>query len=242
MGYHRAGFDVVGIDIVPQPHYPFEFFQADAMAMVQDRLTGCWHEQYSKSALPGMLNACLGHFDAIHASPPCQGYSAAQRHLVTKEYPKLLEEVRTMLRATGLPYVIENVPGAPFPHCITLCGSMFGLPIRRHRHFEVNPWMLVATHHCPPPEFVVGPGGKRPSGLRTYRLTGKVVKDKRATADEARMAMGIDWMNRSELSEAIPPAYTEHVGRHLISCLSDPQPSATPDEAPTSTVGPDASG
>ena len=128
MGYHRAGFDVVGVDIEPQPHYPFEFLQADALEYLSNPL------RYG--------------YDAIHASPPCQGYSR-MRHLPWlkhKVYPLLIEPVRTLLEAKGLPYIIENVEDSPLErasslfgtHGVLLCGTMFGLPIYRHRPFECS--------------------------------------------------------------------------------------------------------
>jgi DNA (cytosine-5)-methyltransferase 1 len=122
MGYHRAGFDVVGVDLAPQPHYPFEFSQSDALAWLDYPLT-------------------LGlRFDAIHASPPCQAYSAmsACRPGLADQYPDLVAPTRELLEATGLPYVIENVPRAPLRDPVTLCGHMFGLPLYRHRLFEAN--------------------------------------------------------------------------------------------------------
>jgi DNA (cytosine-5)-methyltransferase 1 len=193
MGYHRAGFEVVGVDIKPQPHFPFRFIQADALR-------------------PPVR---LEDFDVIHASPPCQFYSTT-KSLHRAEYPDLVGRVRDLLRATGRPYVIENVPGAPLlqqaSFAVTdasraaLCGSSFGLPIWRHRWFESNiPLIGVACRHdlAPLPIDVTGTGG--PGGRHR----------KPASLDEARRALGIDWMTRPELSEAIPPAYTEWIGTQI---------------------------
>ena len=143
MGYHRAGFEVVGVDISPQPNYPFEFYQLDATALVQDVDNKCWHESQTKTTLPGASYACLGNFDAIHASPPCQRYTTLVAQAGTfGDYPDLVEPIREILKASGLPYVIENVPGAPIEG-VLLCGSMFGLKVIRHRVFESNVMLMA---------------------------------------------------------------------------------------------------
>ena len=117
MGYHRAGFEVVGVDIAMQKNYPFEFHQADALEYLQEH----------------------GHeFDAIHASPPCQAYSVTYSLPNVGEYPELIEPIRELLISSGKPYVIENVPGAPLINPVELCGSMFGLNVIRHRRFETG--------------------------------------------------------------------------------------------------------
>jgi len=189
MGYHRAGFDVVGVDINPQPNYPFEFEQANVIGWA------------------GWLSS-PHDFDAIHASPPCQAYSTTAS-LHDNEHPELVDPVRYLLELTGLPYVIENVVGAPLHHPFKLCGSSFGLRVWRHRLFECN-WDIgmvpPCSHHQHPLPLDVtgvgGPGGRhrKPRGLA-----------------EARNALGIDWMTRKELSQAIPPAYTEFIGHQLLS-------------------------
>ena len=127
MGYHRAGFEVVGVDIEPQPRYPFEFYQADALNVLTSIFTPL-------------------DFDAIHASPPCQAYSWSARRWTEVERADLLAPTRELLRATGLPYVIENVPGAPMQNPIRLCGVMFGLEVIRHRLFESNVAMVEPWH------------------------------------------------------------------------------------------------
>src|SRR5665213_3193952 len=125
VGYHRAGFEVVGVDIKPQPHYPFEFRQKDALWVLEGET--------------------MEGFDAIHASPPCQAYSKA-RKLQGLRHPDLIASVRELLLAISLPYVIENVPGAPLRNPVLLCGEMFGLGVRRERLFETNVEMPFQLH------------------------------------------------------------------------------------------------
>lgn len=188
MGYHRAGFRVVGVDIEPQPRYPFEFHQHDAMTFPLDG------------------------FDVIHASPPCQRYSAINRGMKTShKYPDLVSAVRRRLE--GRMYVIENVVGAPLMQPITLCGSHFGLSsgnmwLRRHRWFEL-PVLLLAPSCEHPNGLSIGVYG---NGTNKWHrdLLGRNI-----TVAEQREAMGIDWMTRAELTQAIPPAYTEWIGRRL---------------------------
>lgn len=189
VGYHRAGFEVVGVDIEDQPNYPFEFHRADA------------------------LTYPLDGFDVVHASPPCQAYSAAMAHFTDGRHPELLDPVRARLRATGRPWVIENVVGAPLPFSFVLCGSMFDLPVRRHRLFETDPFLLVPPHrHRVDDHPVVITGGRLSKALRAERPWTENV-----TSEEAKAAMGIGWMTRDELSQAIPPAYTEWIGGQLLS-------------------------
>jgi DNA (cytosine-5)-methyltransferase 1 len=198
MGYHRAGFEVVGVDIKPQPHYPFEFHQADAIEYMTP---------------PAFV---IG-FDAIHASPPCQKFSRTA-HLARSQGKKasevdLLTPVRPLLQATGLPYVIENVEGAPMESPIFFCGSSFGLKVKRHRLFESNVLLLGAPCDHRRQGRPVGVYGSKgddiPKGGKTA-----------ATVEEAQEAMGIDWMPRwGELKEAIPPAYTEWIGRQLMAVI-----------------------
>ena len=196
MGYSRAGFEVVGVDIEPQPHYPFEFWQGDAL-------------EFLTAEFP---DGCMGRFDAIHASPPCQAYTQAalsQRN-AGKVYPDLIAPTRELLEQTGLPWVIENVPGAPMRPDIKLCGCQVGLELRRERWFETS-WhghvMLSPHHHPHAVPSVVGHG--TPTWVREQLGYNPTIADYRAS-------MGIDWMNRDELSEAIPPAYTELIGHQLM--------------------------
>jgi DNA (cytosine-5)-methyltransferase 1 len=199
VGYSRAGFEVVGVDIDPQPRYPFEFFQADALDVLER-----WH----------WLELCGYRVAAIHASPPCQAYSVAV--LDKTDRPDLLGATRECLEALGLPWVIENVPGAPMRADYILCGSMFGLPgLRRHRLFETS-WRGFAL--APPCRHdfahvsVVGHGPDHHSPFADLRGIGKWRELK-------QRAMGIDWMTRDELSQAIPPAYTEFIGGQLLAHL-----------------------
>jgi len=203
MGYHRAGFDVVGVDVKPQPRYPFEFHQADAMTFPLDG------------------------FDAIHASPPCQGYSR-MRHLPwckDRVYPMLIEPVRERLDASGVPWVIENVMDAPLEG-IWLCGTMFGYDLLRHRRFESSMFMLQPGHA--PHSVVLAPGGrslaKRYAG---HGITGAAVKEINRDSiaghftniERARKLMDIDWMRRDELAESIPPYFTEYIGKQLMAAV-----------------------
>jgi DNA (cytosine-5)-methyltransferase 1 len=199
VGYHRAGFDVVGVDNRRQPHYPYEFHEGDALEALA---------QY------GWI------FDAVHASPPCQSYSAT-RTLHTAHYPDLVDRTRERLEAAGVTWVIENVQGAPLRNAVTLCGSSFGLGVRRHRLFETS-WPIALAPPCahylqPEPLDVTGTGGPRLDGQRADTLGGIHRKPRNLT--EARAAMRIGWMSRVELSEAVPPQYTEWLGGELLTEL-----------------------
>lgn len=201
MGYHRAGFEVVGIDIVDQPNYPFEFVQADVF---EECLLG------------------VRQFDAIHASPPCQGYAqlaAVNAKLGRKErHKRLIAETRALLQSTDLPYVIENVVGAPLIDPVRLCGTSFNLPLRRHRLFESTVALEGAPcHHELFTERRFWTGW-RPNG-EVRRSTVVQVYGNGAEKHEWPKAMGIDWMTYDELAEAIPPDYTEWVGRQLLQAL-----------------------
>ena len=199
MGYHRAGFEVVGVDIKPQPHFPFSFsfHQADAM-------------EYP-----------LDGFDVIHASPPCQAYIQRNKNLKTR-HPKLIEPIRERLHRWGGTYIIENVLPEVLVAPIVLCGTSFGLRLIRHRWFEIQPMMLLAygcahlgTVGKGDYAAVYARGGKGPRrgrGRRDASPTGPSP----AWAD----AMGIEWMTRAELTQAIPPAYTEYIGRQLVSAIT----------------------
>jgi len=199
-GYHQAGFEVIGIDLNPQPNYPFEFYQRDALEVLQG-----WG--------PSAYTDGRQRFDAIHASPPCQRYSAMSkcRPEIADKYPDLVDPVRELLIQTGLPYVIENVPGAPLRDPIMLCGLMFGLELYRHRLFESN-LPIAAPNH---PKHVI-PASKaghwKPGTIMS--ISGHV-----SPIAKAREVMGIDWMTREELAESIPPAYTEHIGRQLMAAI-----------------------
>lgn len=188
-GYALAGFDVIGLDLRPQPRYPFPFVRGDAMRPPFD----------------------LRVFDAIHASPPCQAYTRLRALSPDRVRPDLLAATRRMLAASGRPWVIENVSGAPLGCAAMLCGSMFGLQIRRHRYFECSELILAPDcRHAGPVVQVNGhPGG---SSRRTPHLP-------RHAAAHWAAAMGIDWMAARELSQAIPPAYTRFIGERLLAAL-----------------------
>ena len=199
-GYHQAGFDVVGVDIKPQPNYPFEFVQADALTLYP---------------------AFLASFDAIHASPPCQAYSdLAKRNGNGHTWPKLIEPVRDMLVQSGRPYVIENVEGAPLGNFIVLCGTMFDeLRVLRHRLFEAN-FPITPPPHRPHPlvhtlDRRKAHYGKTDEWKDYVTVTGGGNCSIRA----ARDAMGIDWMSKKEINESIPPAYSRFVGHALMETL-----------------------
>jgi DNA (cytosine-5)-methyltransferase 1 len=194
VGYHRAGFAVTGIDIKPQPRYPYEFHQADVFDVLADA-------------------EFLAGFDVIHASPPCQAFTAYRRrgNGVGDGYPDLIAPARAALRATGHPYVIENVPGSPLQSHVQLCGSSFGLDVRRHRWFETNlPLMAPPCNH----------GAQTPRFPQATNRTNKrrtvEVGVWRIPLEVQQRAMGIDWMTLPELTEAIPPAYTEFIGTQLL--------------------------
>lgn len=191
MGYYRAGFDVIGVDIKPQPRYPFTFVQADALEYVA---------------------AQHGHeFDAIHASPPCQAYSKTQR-IRGNEHLDLIAATRAVLQAAGKPYVIENVPGAPLLNPVVLVGSMFGLRTMRSRLFECS--FSVPFQLAPPPAARHAKMGRLAREGEYIHIAGH------GHAEQWRKAMGIDWMSRDGLSQAIPPAYTEYIGAYLLQALA----------------------
>lgn len=200
MGYYRAGFDVVGVDAVAQPNYPFDFVLADAMTYPLDG------------------------FDAVHASPPCQGYvsphfrSTPSGH-VRADHPLLIAAVRDRLRAAGVPYVIENVGGAraDMVNPYRLCGSSFGLAVRRHRYFETPFALLVppcAHDNRAPFQYPTQYRPRTERHSRQSRVVQVYGNSKGAALWPA--AMGVDWMSTAELRQAVPPAYTEHIGRQLL--------------------------
>jgi DNA (cytosine-5)-methyltransferase 1 len=196
MGYHRAGFEVVGVDVVRQPHYPFTFHQADAMSFP------------------------LEGFEAIHASPPCKAFTVAQR-INGLEYPDLLTPTRERLQDWGSVWVMENVPGAPMRPDVTLCGSAFDLQVQRHRQFEFGfPFftMMAPCYHLwegDGPVGVYGHTGTSANFDPTQRGRGNHGWE----VADWRRAMDIDWMARDELAQAIPPAYTQWIGAHLLARL-----------------------
>lgn len=203
VGYHRAGFDVIGVDIKPQPHYPFEFIQDDALE---------WLGQYN----PRTCSYVHG-ISAIHASPPCQRYTslAAGNNANADKYPDYVDTTRELLIATGLPYVIENVPNAPLHSPILLCGEMFGLSVIRHRLFESN-LLLMQPPHVPHRGRVAGYRHGESFDGPYFAVYGD--GGGKGSIQEWRDAMGIDWMQtKHELAESIPPAYTQFIGEQLIT-------------------------
>lgn len=199
MGYHQAGFDVIGVDIEPQPRYPFRFVKGDAL----DVLAG-WDLLRPRPT-------------AVHASPPCQDYSAGTlpQRRAGKQYVDLLEVTRRALLRVSIPWVIENVPGAPMRADYRICGCMFDLPgLRRERWFETS-W---SAYDLRSPCWHVGSAVTVSGHGATSRSRARIQGERQTIADWHR-AMGIDWMTRDELSQAIPPAYTRFIGEQLLAHL-----------------------
>jgi hypothetical protein len=183
MGYHRAGFEVVGVDINPQPRYPFEFHQADAMTYP------------------------LEGFDVIHASPPCKAHTKTGWAIYfgyRGNHADLLTPTRERLVSQEALWVIENVPGSPMRPDVVLCGSQFGLNLRRHRWFEASFPIFTLLTPCSHKGGVASPHGhaRKAGQLATWAP-----------------ALGIDWMTEDEMAQAIPPAYTEWIGKQLMEAL-----------------------
>jgi len=196
-GYQLAGFCVLGIDINPQPNY-----------------VGCGFRQADA------LEYCASHgheFDAIHASPPCQRYSSITRvhgKDMVDSHPDLIADVRQMLADIGRPWIIENVRGAPLLSPLMLCGSMFGLGVFRHRYFEgAVPLFSPACRHDFHPVPVYGHSGAGANRGRERK------RGHTNSGDNWKRAMGIDWMTNAEMAQAIPPAYTKFIGRHLMNAM-----------------------
>ena len=197
MGYHRAGFDVIGVDLHPQKNYPFEFVQADAMTFPLDG------------------------FDVIHASPPCQAYSVTRSihngNEKRSKHPDLVAEVRARLLSARQPFVIENVPGSPLFKPIMLCGTMFvGLRVYRHRLFECHGFSAIAPGKCNHAHRMGKSKGEYHALDKSPFVT---CVGHNFQARSGRIAMQIDWMTRDEMAQAIPPAYTEWIGKQIIRNL-----------------------
>jgi DNA (cytosine-5)-methyltransferase 1 len=192
MGLYQAGFEVVGVDISPQPHFPFTFFQADAMAF------------------------SLWGFDFIWASPPCQKHSRLNG-INQKEYADFIGPIRQRLIRHGIPFVLENVVGAPLIDPVTLCGSMFGCGVWRHRLFEAHGFDIPALEcqhaKVPYPIDVTGTGGP----CKHRQTAGGGLHRKPKSMAQASEVMGIDWMTRKEIVQAIPPAYAKHIGTAALA-------------------------
>jgi DNA (cytosine-5)-methyltransferase 1 len=190
MGLSRTGFEVVGFDIAPQPRYPFEFHQQDA------------------------LNVDLSSFDAVWASPPCQRWTRAGNgaRAQGRTYPDLITPTRERFLQAGLPWVIENVLNAPVQPHVMLCGKMFGLRVYRHRLFESSVFMLAPPHEKHYDHMKKQDGKFSPKGFIS-------VAGHSPRKDIAASVMQIDWMNHSEITQAIPPAYSEFLGLQLMNHL-----------------------
>ncbi len=203
MGYHRAGFDVVGVDIKPQKNYPFEFYQVDALDVLSNKVG---------------IGVPPWRFDAIHASPPCQAWTSGARAMGTADrWPQLIAPVRELIPA-NVPYVIENVTGArrEMDSPLLLCGTMFDLGVFRHRYFETS-WNCPMVLHTPRHSGRIGDG-------KYWTVVGgrwnTLPHQHRNTVADWQRAMGIDWMTYDELRESIPPAYTEYIGKQLMAVLA----------------------
>jgi DNA (cytosine-5)-methyltransferase 1 len=209
MGYHRAGFEVVGVDIEPHPGYPFKFHQRDAMEVLG---TGCVGH-----------NTWLMDFDVIHASPPCQASTTMSNRWRgaggrADEHINLIPQVVGLLTAWGGPWVVENVPGAraDLTNAFTLTGGMFGLGVHRPRLFGSNT-LIMCPPKAAPPEDALGVYGKAHDGRRLFTRANGSIQRAAGSLTEAQAAMGIDWMGWDDLREAVPPAYTEYIGRQLLA-------------------------
>jgi DNA (cytosine-5)-methyltransferase 1 len=222
MGLYQAGFDVTGVDIEPQSNYPFRFEQADAMSFP---LATCEFIGGSQDHYPEICDRCgkpwkhADHrsYDFIWASPPCQAHTRLNG-INGNQYRDYIPQLRERLDQSGIPYVIENVMGAPLKSPAILCGSMFGLRVWRHRLIEHSfPLAALTCRHSefPNPIDVTGTGG--PCSKRT--TPGGGFHNKPKNLDEAQAAMGIDWMTRKELSQAIPPAYSKYIGEFAMKHL-----------------------
>jgi len=198
VGYHHAGFDIVGVDVEPQPNYPFDFIRGGALELLADR-------------------EFLPRFDAIHASPPCHDHTPLTAVAGTDGTGWLLAATRDLLDAGGLPYVLENVPGAPMRPDVILCGHMFGLRTRRHRWFELGGFYCLAPPHAHRPGVRTATSRRRERWAQGWDVS--------VTGDVGTYvgpeALGVDWMTGDELSQAIPPAYTEYVGGYLLDAVTE---------------------
>lgn len=205
VGYHLAGFEVVGVDITPQPRYPLHFDQGDALDVLADR------------------RFCR-RFDVIHASPPCQSETSLRHRWGDREYPQLLAPTLDALGDLGVPWIVENVESTDqLPNAVILCGAAFRLgaecvdgkyrPLKRHRRFASSMPLTSAGCCCDPARQSLGVYGKGGGG------PGCAQRGYKATLDESRRGMEIYWMNRAEISQAIPPAYTQALGRQALEFL-----------------------
>lgn len=223
-GYQQAGFCVLGVDVKPQPHYAgCRFHQADALRFLR---------ALTDPTESGIENRYINDFDAIHASPPCQAYSTATTEANRSKHPDLYGPTVARLTASGVPYIIENVIGAPYGHGVILCGATFGLEadgewIERHRNFETS-WLIFQPDHSHEgfgrPFTITGAGTKeKPKGGRAY----ETAHSKKPDVAEFPKYMGMTWANPFEAAQAIPPAYTYWIGCQLMVALGH-EPNALP--------------
>lgn len=225
VGYHRAGFDVIGVDIAPQPNYPFPMVVADAIVLLHGRPSLIFPEFRGLRHRRGLH---LSEFDAFHASPPCQRYSdLAKRNGNADDWPDLVDDTRLALQRrtehNGRPYVIENVEGAPLRDPITLCGTMFDeTRVIRHRLFESNMPLVTPEHPTHPLVFTHDKRkahyGKLDQNVDYVQVTG----GGNATVANKRDAMGMPWASGYGCNEAVPPAYTEFIGAQLMQHVMAP--------------------
>jgi DNA (cytosine-5)-methyltransferase 1 len=219
-GYVEAGFDVVGVDHKPQKNYPYMFFRADALDFLTVFLGGSQFAFSDRLGNHGRL-ITLDDVAAIHTSPPCQAYSPAtaihKGAWYEKKHPDMIKETRLLLLATNKPFIIENVPAAPLQNPVILCGSMFdGLRVYRHRGFETLGFSFVPPRPCKH----VHRTGKSKGEYHTLEKSEFITcVGHNFQAKSGRIAMGIPWMTRAELSQAIPPAYTNYIGGELMRII-----------------------
>jgi DNA (cytosine-5)-methyltransferase 1 len=195
MGLHRAGFDVTGVDIRPQPRYPFRFVQADALRPPFD----------------------LRRFDFIWASPKCQRWTApVQQRGISDRHPDQITPMRPLLMESGVFWCMENVPRSPLRRDLILTGDMFGLCTYRKRVFEMNFLIMAPTWRSP-----FGPKTRRDAVTVAGSSGGKSNRDGWLDGSKAawQAAMGIDWMTNEEMAQAVPPAYSEFIGRAAIQAI-----------------------
>lgn len=204
VGFHRAGFDVIGVDAKPHPDYPYELVVRNAMEVLSDR-------------------TYLDQFDVVAASPPCPRYSTITPSSTRDKHPDLIPPVRDALRQWGGLYIIENVPGAArhMDHPVRVCGSAFGLAVRRHRYFESNAFLVPTECFHEAQGRPVGVYGDHAQDDEHYRRPDGTRRGNKAKSiEDAQQAMGIDWMTDwDDLTDAIPPAYTHYLGEQLRDAL-----------------------
>ncbi len=231
MGYHRAGFDVIGVDLHEQPYYPFKFLRGDALETLSRLVANRVRHPSPRHGLWGYYN--LHDFAAIHASPPCQAHTTMSNRWrgsggATDSLVSLIEPTRTLLEQTGLPWVIENVPGAKneLRSPVVINGPSVGLPnLDRPRMFESNIVLLVPERQTS--ENPIGVYGKAPDGRLLWRRADGTEQRAAKSNEEAGKAMGMDWADWHGTKEAIPPAYTELIGHQLIAALAAHEQAGT---------------